>query len=242
MKKFIPFLILISLVALSSCHKSEGGSDTGIGGSTARFTVKGNYLYTIGEDSLTVFDVTNASQPKYLNKQYVGSDMETIFPYNNSLLMGSRSGMYIYNLAEPTRPSFLSKYLHIVSCDPVVADGNYAYVTLRSSNNGWCRRGTNMMEVIDISNLTNPRRIATYDMYEPKGLGIDNNRLFVCDKGLKVYNATNPANILLEEHFQISANDVIVYNNLLMVVGEDGLYQYDYSGRNLSKLSFIRFY
>lgn len=210
----------------------------------ARFTINGNYLYTIGKDSLAVFDVSNAAQPEYLNRQYVGTDIETIFPYKNSLLMGSRSGMYIYDLAEPSSPKYLSKYWHMVSCDPVVADGNYAYVTLRTTNNGWCgSRDANMLEIIDISNLSNPTRIASYtNMYEPKGLGIDGNKLFVCDKGLKVFNVTDPKNIQMDEHFQISATDVIVYNNLLMVVGEDGLYQYDYSGSNLSKLSFIRFY
>jgi hypothetical protein len=80
-------------------------------------------------------------------------------------------------------------------------------------------------------------------MEEPYGLGIDGNLLFVCDKGLKVYNANDPLNLSLIKKFDISAYDVIPNNGNLMVTASDGLYQYKYENtdiRLLSKISMPR--
>ena len=82
-------------------------------------------------------------------------------------------------------------------------------------------------------------------MTSPRGLGIDNKTLFVCDgnDGLKVYNATNVMQIGNNQvaHFSnIQATDVIPFNNRLLMIGEDGLYQYDYSNiQNITQLSRI---
>lgn len=82
-------------------------------------------------------------------------------------------------------------------------------------------------------------------MTSPRGLGIDNKTLFVCDgnDGLKVYNATNVMQIGNNQvaHFNnIQATDVIPFNNRLLMIGEDGLYQYDYSNiQNITQLSRI---
>ena len=59
--------------------------------------------------------------------------------------------MYIFNVASPENPQFVSVYSHVVSCDPVVAEGNYAYVTLRSGTN--CNRGLNVLDVVDIKDF-----------------------------------------------------------------------------------------
>jgi hypothetical protein len=38
---------------------------------------------------------------------------------------------------------------------------------------------------------------------------------------------------------EVSAFDVIPFNGILMMIGWDGLYQYDYSGEQISLLSHI---
>ena len=56
--------------------------------------------------------------------------------------------------------------------------------------------------------------------------------LFICDgeAGLKVFDATDVANLKLLQTFSgINSNDVIAMNNLAIVVTADGLYQYDYT-------------
>lgn len=216
---------------------------SGLGGSMARFAVYGNYLYAINSSELKLFDIASPTDPVSSSTISIGWDIETIFPYNDKLFIGSQTGMFIYDLATPSDPSYLGEFAHVRSCDPVVVEGDYAYVTLRSGN--LCGGFTNQLDVIDISTLSSPQLIKSYPMTEPYGLGVDNGQLFVCDgdDGLKVYSVADPYAIdqnLLSHQAEINTFDVIPYNNVLMMIGEDGLYQYDYSNiNNLVLLSVI---
>ncbi len=243
MKKILLiFLSIFILIPLTSCNQdssiSVDYSQAGVGGSTARFATVGDYLYTVNAQDLVVLDISNPASPKHTNIEGVGFGIETIFPYNDYLFIGAQTGMYIYDISNPVKPQKLSQYEHIYSCDPVVVQGDYAYVTLHSEDS-WCGRWTNELHVIDISNLRMPKLLTTYAMENPLGLGVDGNNLFICDKGLKVYDISDKNNIILKQSFSINANDVIPYNNLLIVIGDNSLYQYDYSGEELTLLSTI---
>jgi len=82
-------------------------------------------------------------------------------------------------------------------------------------------------------------------MYNPHGLGIEGNLLFVCDgdAGLKIYDRTDPLGILNNQlaHFaDIDTYDVIPFNGILMLIGEDGIYQYDYTDiQNIVQISHL---
>ncbi len=168
---------------------------TGISGSTSRFTIANNFLYAIDGSSLTVVDVNNPTQPQRKTDQTLLQWPETLFPNGQNLFVGSRAGMSIFDLASPDQPVLLSTYEHIYSCDPVVVQGNYAYVTLY--NGDICHMNTNELQVIDISDLKNPMLHTKYQMTNPHGLGLDQNLLFICDgsDGLKVFDATNADSI-----------------------------------------------
>jgi hypothetical protein len=217
------------------------GSQTGIGGSMARFTINGDFLYGLDGSNLDVVDVSQQSQPSAKNEIPLSWDAETLFPHKDNLFVGTRTGMYILDLTLPAQPAVVSHYSHVRSCDPVVVEGDYAYVTLRSGST--CEGFTNQLEVIDISNLKNPVIKMTYPMTNPHGLGIDQGTLFICDgaDGLKAYDATNVLSISgnqLAHYKDINAFDVIPFQNVAMVIGKNGLYQYDYSDiKNIKLIS-----
>jgi hypothetical protein len=222
-------------------NSSDGSMSVGVAGSMARFTLNDNFLYTVDQSNLKVFDIDELSSPLLVSDKYIGWGIETIFPYGNKLFFGSQSGMIIYGISNPADPVYISTYSHITSCDPVVVEDNYAYVTLRAGN--LCGEATSQLDVIDISNIQNPKWVESYPMQEPYGLGIDNQTLFVCDgpAGLKVYNAEDPGNLVKTAWFSdVQAFDVIPYNGILMMIGEGGLYQYNYYGSDsISLLSQI---
>lgn len=222
------------------------GSGSGAGGSLARFSVSGNQLYMLDGSDIQTVDVTLANTPVVGDRRYVSWDIETIFPHKSNLFIGSASGMYIMDIANPQTPSLVGQYQHVTSCDPVVADDNYAYVTLRSGTT--CQGFTNQLEVIDISNPASPFLVQTYPMTNPHGLGIDNTTLFICDgaDGLKAFDASDVNAIAgnqLAHYKDISAYDVIPFNNVLMMIGDDGIFQYDYADptniRLLSQISLV---
>ena len=148
--------------------------------------------------------------------------------------------MLIYNITDPTTPIFVSEYQHVYSCDPIIVEDGYAYVTLRSQ--AQCRTGNNELHIYDIKDPTTPILIKSYQMKNPWGLGIDRKKLFVCDGkyGLKVFNANNPENLQLIETIEsINGYDVIPNDHILIVSARDGIYQFDYSTNQLKKLSRI---
>jgi hypothetical protein len=218
-----------------SYHSQAGGSGStyGIGGSMARFITYDDYLYALESTyKLKSIDISNKDHPVVKNEQYLWGNVETIFISGETMYVGSSSGMHILSLEEPSVPILLTTYQHITSCDPVVVDGNRAYVTLRAGNQ--CGGNQNLLEVIDIADKYEPKRMVSYAMTEPYGLGIDANTLFICEgaHGLKVYDATDPYAITshkIAEFGTIHAFDVIPLSSFLFMIGEDGFYIYDYS-------------
>jgi hypothetical protein len=219
------------------------GSGPGVGGSLARFTLSDDHLYMLDGGDLQTVSVESEEQPVAVGREYIAWDIETIFPHKQNLFIGSSSGMHILDISDPASPSKISTYEHIRSCDPVVVDDQYAYVTLRSGT--FCQGFSNQLEVIDISDLTAPILLQTYPMTNPHGLGVDGNTLFICDgsDGLKAFDISDINTISQHMLFQdktINAVDVIPLNSVLMMIGADGIFQYDYSDpNNIALLSQI---
>lgn len=238
-------LIIITLaILICSCGKTENfntNSNIGKSGSMARFVIHDNSLYIVDSKSLRTFDITNNSFPDSIGVAEIGIGIETIFPYKNALFIGSQDGMHIFDITNRLKPEKLSTYRHIFSCDPVVADDQYAYVTLRSGST--CRRGENRLDIVDITDLKNPHFATSKNMRNPKGLAIDKNNLFICDEGIKVIDVSDKSDLLVKKHFQnISSYDVIQHNNKLFVIGDDGLVQYRYQNDSIFEISRLGVY
>jgi hypothetical protein len=209
--------------------KESAAPSSGTAGSLARFTIAGDYLYTLSGSSMQLFDINNPANPSIWRKVEIGWDIETIFPYEDKLFIGGQTGMYIYDNKDPAKPVLISRFAHITSCDPVVVQGNYAYVTLRGGTN--CGGRKDLLEIIDISDIENPELAATYPLHGPYGLGIDENILFICDgeAGLKLFDVSNVHKLrpvyAIEDIFPF---DVILKDKRAVVVEKNGLNQYDY--------------
>lgn len=224
-------------------NANSSSSQKGIAGSMARFALVNNYLYTVDDTYLNVFNIANSNDPLFLNKTQVDWHVETIYPFKNNLFVGSNNGMFIYDVnSSPANPLKVGEFTHARACDPVIADDNYAYVTLHSGTT--CLGYNNQLDVVKLNDLTNAELAKTYNLTSPHGLSKDGNLLFICDgaDGLKIYNADDVDKIKLIKHFAgIETYDVIANGNVALVVAKDGLYQYDYSNINnihlLSKIN-----
>jgi len=224
-------------VAFDAANTSESG-DTGQGGSLARFKIVGDFLYAVDSHNINIFEISDLENPLDLEDVYAGFDIETIFNRGEHLFLGSMRGMYIYDISSPDKPQFVSEFQHGTACDPVVVDGDYAYVTLRGGNG--CGATESALFIVDISNISSPELKISYPMDGPYGLGVKDEKLFVCDgeSGLKVYDKTDVENLIPLDHFKdINTFDVIPLENTLLMVGEGVLYQYEYLADNIQLLS-----
>ncbi|WP_298554407.1 hypothetical protein [uncultured Algibacter sp.] len=217
---------------------SGAESATGIGGSLARFQIVDNYLYAVGNYEMAIFNIQNLEKPVLTDTQYAGWNIETMFQAEGYLYLGSTNGMYIYDLVNPSSPEFVSEFTHWEGCDPVVVDGDYAYLTLRGGN--LCGQLESILEVIDISDKANPKLAARYDLENPYGLGIKDNTLYVCDgtAGLKLFDRETPDDLkLINSLKDIQAKDVIPLENSLIMIGGNVIYQYEYLENNIGLIS-----
>ncbi|WP_142785334.1 LVIVD repeat-containing protein [Changchengzhania lutea] len=221
-------------IALNNSNESA----MGIGGSLARFQIVDNYLYTVGNYQMGIFNIQNLAEPLLENTQYAGWNIETMFQADDYLYLGSTNGMYIYDLVNPSLPEYVSEFTHWEGCDPVVVDGNYAYVTLRGGNA--CGQLESVLEIIDITDKTNPTLAKRYNLDNPYGLGVKDNMLFICDgtSGLKIFDRMTPFDLKLMQQFKnIQAKDVIPLENTLLMIGENTLYQYSYVNNGIALIS-----
>ncbi|RYY44635.1 MAG: hypothetical protein EOO06_17820 [Chitinophagaceae bacterium] len=220
-----------------SLASAGGGSQgNGVGGSMAAFALLDDRLYTVDNSNLKVFNTSSPENPRYVSNVELGSwRIETIFPFKDKLFIGSQNGMLIYSVVNPDRPSYLSAFQHATMCDPVIADGNTAYITLRSGTR--CVGIDNQLEVVDIQNILSPQLRRTYPMTRPAGLSKDGNLLLVCDytAGIKLFDASNPDNLLQKAVLNnIDAYDVIAINGTAIVSATDGIYFIAYSPTGLT--------
>ncbi|WP_236970492.1 LVIVD repeat-containing protein [Membranihabitans marinus] len=222
----------------ADASNSSGGGDPGVGGSTARMTISHNTLYWVNDSQLLTFDISDQKKPREISSTNIGWGIETIYPFKDKLFIGSTSGMFIFSLEDPYRPELQSSFSHANACDPVVANDNTAFVTLRSGNE--CNGFVNQLDVIDVENINAPYLIRTYEMIQPQGISLLDKYLYLCegDFGLKILDVSQRDDVKLLNHIKsIKANDVIALgNDILMVIGDDGFTQFDISERDNPKL------
>lgn len=220
-------------------------STIGVGGSMARFTTFGEYLYVLSDHSLETIDITTPDQPVKHASTNVAFTAETIYPFEGHLYIGTTNGMHIYNVSHSGTPEFVSTTAHIQSCDPVISDGEYAYVTLRGGTE--CGGFTNQLEAYDIQNPFTPTRVQIFPMDNPHGLTKVGDYLYICEGpgGWKKVKSNLPGQFTLEQtNSSHSAYDVLVTPQFtLLIVGSKGIFQYSMDGVNnpqlISQVEFV---
>ncbi len=238
------------------------GATTGKGGSMARFAISGDYLYTLNKKEITAFDISKPDKPLPYTNDSVPWDVETLFSYGDYLFIGAEGGVYVYNKPTPSSGMELkATYSHVRSCDPVVIEDGFAYVTLNNGSSCRVQGGKNALEVLDVQDPLNPKisknsqgQENSKNMIDPKGLGVDGDILFVCDGvgGLKVFdinktenNETNTTTVDLRFNRastidEVDCYDVIPYNKNLIVSNGKDVRQYDYTHLPMVELGRIK--
>lgn len=249
MRNYLVVFLALAMWWISACTKGTGdissnNNPTGQGGSLARYTIVGRYLYTVDANSLKVFDLDGANGPQFIGTQQIGFAIETIFPFKNYLFIGSNSDMFIYSLANPAQPQLLSQTTHFNGCDPVVANDSLAFLTIHGGNA--CRSTINELQVYDIKNLQQPVWLKSFAMTHPLGLALQGQYLYVCDqeKGLYVLDVSTPENPVVKN---IITGEIFIdviadaSSQTLIAMLSDGIALYDMANPILlSKLSVVK--
>lgn len=244
MNKISLSLVCLLLAGCDGDGVSSGSGDvlTGTGGSTARMTISGDYLYAIAGSNVQLFDISAPESPAPWTKVQIDWDIQTLFPYGDYLLVGAADGIHILDNTDPAAPAYVGDFQHAQAIDPVVAQDDIAYVTLRRDTSNPGPGIANQMNIIDISDVTQPVLLDTLSMQSPEGLSVQGDRLHVCDgvAGLKSFDITDPVKPVVAGVIpEVNCRDVIASGELLYVIEDDGLTQYDISGETPQLKSHI---
>lgn len=225
-------LSVVILLSFSGCSKedsaSAGDNISGVGGSLARFTIAGNYMYVVDAGNLYSFDISTSQNPRQVAVTNVGFNVETIYPFKDKLFIGSQDAMYIYSLTDPAKPSRLGVASHLRACDPVVANDSVAYVTVRTGST--CGGNINALNVYDVRDPLNPFIQSSINLGNPRGLALKGDVLYLCDDigGLLVMGLDNPYEPFELKRFTGDKYfDVIALDDVLICMIEGGMLIYD---------------
>ncbi len=234
-----------NLIPPSQVPTSFAGNGSGSVGSVNRIAAVDNNVYVISRQFIFPFE--DNGNLEAFDKVYGSGNMETIYPNEGRLYIGTQQSMEVYDLSTPNQPQFATSFWHATSCDPVLPCGDVAYVTLRTGDVGDCPGDENSLLVLDVR-TNNVIAHQTIEMESPFGMTLANNKLYVGEgqNGLKVYDATDKSNIQLESWEEdIEAYDIIHHPtnpNLLLIAGPNGISQYTIEGGiDYSLLSTLTF-
>ncbi len=257
MLKSIPLLCCCAAFCVSACTSDTDtvagpqASGSAINSSYARTLTVGDYLYGVDAENLVTLSLADPSMPAEIDRQPIGQQIETIYHLDGYLFIGSQDGMFTYDIGDDGVPNRRGRFdydaldVPFDRCDPVVARGDVAFVTLYSQREGPCGGQVQFDALVafDVRDIENPALIRQYDALTPRGLAIDGDLLFVCNStfGLTVYDAGDAANLEQISRIEnLEAFDVIANRGTLIVVGGTELTQFDYSDpTELRELSTI---
>jgi hypothetical protein len=225
-------------VPTAAANEDDMGTNISTAGSMTRFLPIDGYLYTINFNELVLFQLASNYKPNPWIRINTETQAETLFRLNELLFVGSVNGMLLYDVENASDPIYINRIEHMRSCDPVVADLQYAYVTLRGGTN--CFTDINELQIIDIQTPENLQVVSRKTLFNPHGLAVYENHLMVCDgsAGIKILDVTDKTQPEIVTNYPIGfAYDVIIHYPTAMVVGEEMLFQYDVS--NLPELTLL---
>ena len=91
-------------------------SGTGTGGSLAKFTIIGDHLLVLNDAQVRQYDISNNGILSFRKSLFVGSDLETIFPYGSNVLIGSTSAVHFLGFDADGLITYISMYDHLTAC------------------------------------------------------------------------------------------------------------------------------
>lgn len=237
------------LIPVSTVPSSFVGASSDVKGTMNKITTLNNHAYVVGESEIFVFS-DNGSNMSFLNRVHTqASGVETIYPYEDYLYIGTQSSMELLSTTDPENPTHISEYWHPTACDPVLPTGDIAYLTLRSADNSGCGGDENTLTVIDMTDVFDPEPLNSIVLDSPYGMGIDGNYLWVGEgnNGLTLLDNSIPSNPqVIKEFTGVTAYDVIpnpYQPNAIYVTGNNGmeLYAVDYNALTLTPITSINY-
>ncbi|MEM9544378.1 MAG: hypothetical protein AAGA77_00325 [Bacteroidota bacterium] len=222
-----------NVIPKSSVPSSFAGNSAEAIGSVNRITTWNDYVYIVSNNNMIIVeDGENGLASNAIRIENIKEEMETVFPYQDNLFVGSKTSMSIFNISNGNEPIELYEFEHATSCDPVLPYKDVAYITLRTADFSDCPGNINALLAIDINDLLQPVQVMEKQMASPYGMSVINDHLFVGngENGLSIFDVSEPQSpVLVNSPTDIVAFDIIAdpsNTEYILIAGNNGMQQY----------------
>lgn len=221
-----------NIIPQSAIPSSFAGNSAAQSGTVNRVNKSGDHIFVVSNNNLIVLN-DNAFSTQFVINENVKEDMETVFPYEDKLFVGTRTSMTVFSIASnPENPQQVEEFDHATSCDPVLPHQDVAYVTLRTADFSDCPGSINALVVVDMDDISNTTPEQEITMTSPYGMTIINDQLYVGEgtSGLKIFDVNNTKNPqLVKTITDVEAYDIIADptdSEIIFIAGPNGLTQF----------------
>lgn len=131
---------------------------------TAGLALSGHYAYAVTQvGGFKVVDISQPTQPQVVKTVRFSYPSDIAIENNlaaSVITSASPNELELYDLADPTNPELLSA-VDVEKANTVALSGDYAYIACADYSGG-----TNGLRIVNISNTSNPEKIAYLPTYE----------------------------------------------------------------------------
>jgi hypothetical protein len=219
------------------CMYDYANSDTprpAAASSMSAFAVHDQRLYAAGYNYVSVFDLSDPSNPGLLGDFEISGRLLNMYRNSSTLFVASSWGVYAYDLSGTDIPQARGIIPHsYISAKSAALAGNgeYLYMTVREGRYNDHFALSRLM-VLRINDLTDMELLSMHQLDTPRGLDVLGSLLYVCDGawGLRILDLSNPA--LPQRIHRVegyNAYDVMIREGLLFLSDTNGMYIFDMS-------------
>jgi hypothetical protein len=232
MKTITIFIAIFGTIGFSiaSSQDIEYVGSTLYSGPVGAVSACGNYAYVSPVGSLLTFSISDPADPVLVNSCLLPGGSQAQFILGNYLYNSTNilpATFQILSIEDPSRPMIIGSLRTGCYIRGIYISGNYAY--LAEEYNG--------LDVVDISNPSNPNLISRFPLTirdSANSIGLLGNYAFLgTNNYIYVINISDPSNPQMSWQSEFLGNknftDIKIANSKAYVCGVDGIYIYDVS-------------
>ncbi len=165
-------------------------------GFVLRIAAAGNMVYLAdNEKGLRIVNASNPAAPTQVGvvSQMTDAQRVTVSGSYAYVAGGNEGNMYIMNVADPTNPYQVGKFIGSGGiANGIAISGSYVYLSIGEGHYMW---------VVNVSDPTNPVQTALIDFPppdpgDPRDLALQGNYVYVADEsGMRIFDISTPASI-----------------------------------------------
>lgn len=201
----------------------------------SKFSISDNYLYFIKDEILQIRTFSSGGVPQANAQMDEFGQIQSVLAYDNYLVLSGDRGLFVLDNRVRSAPRLIENFRSYTTCSPTFFMGNFGYIGVRT---GACGRYTSNRGIF-VHNFSEPEPVLWQILAadNPYDIEIVGQQVLIADgaNGILIHRTESSTaegvimqadQFIEQDAFQLTA---IPGSSIVVVVGESGIHQYDFS-------------